>query len=131
MRVIIVFITRFGDLIGKVKELKKDGDSFTGEMSEDAVKQMLTFGGRRRDGSEAPTPADAKGSVKFWVKDGALAKYETHVSGKVSFGGNEMEIDRTATTEIKDVGTSKVEVPEEAEAKIASAPDAPAPAKKE
>ena len=40
-----------------------------------------------------------------------------------------MEIDRTATTEIKEVGTSKVEVPEEAKTKIASAPDAPAPAK--
>ena len=119
-----------GDLAGKVKELKKEGDSFSGDMTDEAVKQMLTMGGgRRRDGSEAPTPTDAKGSVKFWVKDGALAKYETHVSGKISFGGNEMEIDRTATTEIKEVGTSKVEVPEEAQKKIASAPDAPAPAK--
>jgi hypothetical protein len=119
-----------GDLAGKVKDLKKDGDSFSGDMTDEAVKQMLTFGGgRRRDGSEAPAPTDAKGSVKFWIKDGALAKFETHVSGKLSFGGNEMEIDRTATTEIKEVGTSKVEVPEEAQKKIASAPDAPAPPK--
>lgn len=118
------------DLAGKVKELKKDGETFAGNLTEAAVKEMMTMGGRRRDGAEAPTPTDAKGSVKFWVKDGVLTKYETHVSGKISFNGNEMNIDRTATTEIKEVGTSKVEAPEDAQKKINSAP-APAPAKQD
>ena len=115
------------DLAGKVKELKKDGDVFSGDLTEAALKEMLTMGGRRRDGSEAPTPTDAKGSVKFWIKDGVLTKYETTVSGKISFNDNEMKLDRTATTEIKEVGTSTVEVPEEAKKKIDSAP-APAAA---
>lgn len=114
------------DLAGKVKELKKDGDTLSGDLTEAAVKEMLTMGGRRRDGSEAPSPANAKGSVKFWIKDGVLAKYETQVSGTISFNGNEMNLDRTTTTELKEVGSSKLEVSEEAKKKLESAP-APAP----
>jgi hypothetical protein len=76
------------------------------------------MGGRRRDGSEAPAPTDAKGSVKFWLKDGAIAKMETHVSGKLSFNGNEMTIDRKSTTEIKDVGTTTLDVPEDVKSKL-------------
>ena len=115
------------DLAGKVKELKKEGDVLSGDLNEAALKEMLTMGGgRRRDGSEAPTPTDAKGSVKFWIKDGVLAKYETTVSGKITFNDNEMKLDRTATTEIKDVGTSTVEVSEETKKKLESVP-APEP----
>lgn len=106
------------DLVGKVKELKKDGDVLSGDLTEEAVKGLLTMGGRRPDGSEAPAPADAKGTVKFWLKDGALAKMETHVSGKLSFNGNEMTIDRTSTTEIKDVGATTLDVPEDAKKKL-------------
>lgn len=116
-----------GELAGKVKELKKDGDTLSGDLTDAAVKEMLTMGGgRRRDGSEAPSPTDAKGSVKFWIKDGVLTKYETQVSGKISFNDNEISLDRTTTTEFKDVGSSTVEAPEEAKKKIESAP-APAP----
>jgi hypothetical protein len=62
--------------------------------------------------------SEAKGSVKFWLKDGTLSKYETKVSGKINFNGNERDVDRTTTVEIKDVGTTKVEVPEEAKKKL-------------
>lgn len=106
------------ELVGKVKELKKEGDVLSGDLTDEAVKGLLTMGGRRRDGSEAPAPTDAKGTVKFWLKDGALAKMETHVSGKLSFNGNEMTIDRTSTTEIKDVGATTLEVPEDAKKKL-------------
>lgn len=106
------------ELAAQVKELKKDGDVLSGDLNEEAVKSLLSFRGPRRDGSEAPAPTDAKGTAKFWVKDGVLAKFETHVTGKVSFRDNEVEIDRTTTTEIKEVGSAKVEVPEEAKAKL-------------
>lgn len=106
------------EMVGKVKDLKKDGEVMVGDLTDEAVKGLLTMGGRRRDGSEAPAPTEAKGSVKFWMKDGALAKMETHVSGKLSVNGNEMKIDRTSTTEIKDVGTTTLEVPEEVKKKL-------------
>jgi hypothetical protein len=36
------------------------------------------------------------------------------VRGTINFGGNDVEVDRTTTIEIKDVGKTKVEVPEAA-----------------
>jgi hypothetical protein len=56
--------------------------------------------------------------VKFWVKDGVLSKYEIKVKGTVSFNGNDRDIDRTTTVEIKDIGATKIQVPEGAQKKL-------------
>ena len=88
----------------------------TGDLTEEGAKEMLSF--RPRGGGEAPTVSDAKGSVKFWLKDGALTKYEFKLKGKMDFGGNEFPNDRTTTVEIKDVNSTKVEVPEAAKKKL-------------
>lgn len=105
------------DLADKAKSLKKDGDAISGDLSDDGAKEFLTFG--RRPDSNRPGPKDAKGSVKFWVKDGQLTKYEYHVQGKVTGRDDqEMDVDRTVTTEIKSVGSTKVSVPDEAKKKL-------------
>jgi hypothetical protein len=85
-------------------------------LTEAGAKTLLTF--RPRNGGEGPTVTNATGSVKFWLKDGALAKYEFKVKGTVSFNGNDFENDRTTTVEIKDVGSTKIEVPDEAKKKL-------------
>jgi len=104
------------DLAGQTGELKKEGEAYTGDLTEDGAKAFLTFG--RRGGGEGPSVSNAKGSVKFWVKDGVLSKYELKVKGTVSFNGNERDVDRTTTVEIKDIGTTKLTVPEEAKKKL-------------
>ena len=109
--------TQVAELAAGTRELAKDGDAWAGDLTEDAAKTLLTFG-RRAGGGDGPSVSNAKASVKFWLKDGALSKYETKVSGKVTFNGNERDVDRTTTVEIKDVGTTKVEVPEEAKTKL-------------
>lgn len=105
------------ELAGKVQDLKQDGDSYDGELPEEAAKSLLMFGGRR-GGGNGPEISGAKASVKFWVKDGLLTKYETKVKGSISFNGNDRDIDRTTVIEIKDVGSTKIAVPEEAEKKM-------------
>jgi len=40
------------------------------------------------------------------------------VQGKVTAGDREMDINRTMTTEIKDVGSTKLEIPADANAKM-------------
>jgi hypothetical protein len=105
------------DLVGKVKELKKSDDSYSGELTEAGVKELLTRFPRRA-GADAPSPTDAKGTAKFWVKDGVLSKYEYNVQGTMEFNNNEVKVNRTTTVEIKDVGTTKVEVPEDAKKKL-------------
>jgi phosphate-selective porin len=52
------------------------------------------------------------------VKDGALAKYEFKLKGKIKFGDNEFPNDRTTTVEIKDLNNTKVEVPEAVRKKL-------------
>lgn len=104
------------DLAAKAKDLKKADDAVSGDLTAEGVKEMLTR--FRRPGGEAPAPTDPKGTVKFWIKDGVVSKYEYRVQGSMSFNGNDVTIDRTTTVEIKDVGTTKVEVSEEAKKKI-------------
>ena len=104
------------DLVADAKELKKEGDEYSGELTEDGAKNLLTF--RRRAGGDGPNVTNPKGSVKFWVKDGVLTKYEFKVQGKVDFNGNDVDVDRTTTVEIKGVGTTKVDVAEEAKKKM-------------
>lgn len=110
------------DLVAEAKELKEEGGAYVGELTEEGVKARLAFGGRGRRGGDAqgqgPQVSGAKGSVKFWVQGGVLVKYEYTVQGKVTFGDREIDMNRTATVEIKDIGSTKVEVPEDARKKL-------------
>jgi hypothetical protein len=106
------------ELAGAVKELTQDGDTLSGDMTEDGVKSQFRFG----------SLTDAKGSVKFWMKDGQLAKYEFKLAGKANFNGNDVDVDRDTTIEITDVGATKIEVPADAKAKLEPAPAAAAAA---
>jgi len=104
-------------LAGKAAELKKESDGlYSGDMKPDAAKELFALLGRRA--SEAP---EAKGSMKFWIKDGSLSKYEFVVGGKIKVGGEdkrEVAISRTTTVEIKNVGSTTVSLPEDAKKKL-------------
>ena len=81
------------------------------------VKEVL---GRLRRGGQSPEPIQPKGWVKFWIKDGALVKYEFNVQARVLVGQDEreVEINRTTTVELKDVGKTQVAVSDEAKKKL-------------
>ena len=87
--------------------------------TEDGAKARMTFGrGGPGGAGNGPTISDAKGSAKFWITDGVLTKYELNVQGKIDFNGNGIDRNTTTTTEIKDVGKTKVEAPDEAKKKV-------------
>jgi hypothetical protein len=107
------------ELAGETQDLKKGTNGISGDLTEDGAKSLLSFRPRGRNGGgNAPEISNAKGSVTFWIKDGKLAKYQTHVSGTVSFNGNDRDIDRTTTVEISDVGSTKISVPDDAKKKL-------------
>jgi hypothetical protein len=107
------------DFADKAQELKKDGDAYSGQLTEEVAKsQIITGSGRGLGGPNAPQITDAKGSVKFWVQDGVLTRYQIKVQAKMSIMGNQRDVNRTITVEIKDVGSTKVQVPEDAMKKI-------------
>ena len=110
--------TEAAALSSKAKELKAADGAVSGELKEDATKELLVFGGRRREGQEPPKIENPKGSVKFWLTNGIPAKFETHVQGKVTAGERDMDVDRVTTVDIKEVGTTKLELPAEAKEKL-------------
>jgi hypothetical protein len=102
------------ELVAQVKELTAGTNGISGDLTEDGAKALLTM----RRGGGTPTIANPKGSVTFWIADGKLTKYQFHATGTVSFNGNDREVDRTTTTEIKDIGTTKIEISDAAKKKL-------------
>jgi len=119
--------TAITDLLADVKSLKDDNGVLVGDLTDDGAKGNLMPFGRRRGGAPGggpggpgggggftpPEPTGAKGSVKFWIKDGMVTKYEMKNSGNMSFGGNDIAINRTTTVEFSEVGSTKVDAPAE------------------
>jgi len=106
-------------LVADTKTLTAGANGITGDLTDDGAKSRLMFRGfRPPGGGDGPTVTNPKGSVTFWVTDGKLTKYQVHVTGTVSFNGNDRDIDRTTTVEIKDIGSTKIQVPEGAQKKL-------------
>jgi hypothetical protein len=106
------------DLVGAVKELKEADGAYAGELSEEKLKELILLATRRREGQTPPEMKGIKGSAKFWLKEGALTKYEFNVQGKITAGERELDINQTIAVEIKDVGATKIEMPDEAKAAL-------------
>jgi hypothetical protein len=110
------------DLASKSKEITKADDAYQADLTEEGAKELLSFrggrGGNNQGQGQGPQVSNPKGNVKFWTKDGQLSKYQYHLTGSMSFNGNDFDIDRTTTVEIKDVGSTKVEVPADAKGKV-------------
>jgi hypothetical protein len=104
------------DIAGKTKDIAKTDDVYAGDLTEEGAKSLMTMGGRR--GGAAPAISNAKGSVKFWIKDGVITKYVLKVSGTRTRNGEDTDFERTTTVEIKDIGTTKIAVPDEAKNKM-------------
>ncbi len=69
---------------------------------------------RKFIGGPGPKLVESKGSTSYWFKDGMVEKTETVLFFKWTFGGSENTELRTITTTYKDIGTTKVVVPQEA-----------------
>jgi hypothetical protein len=104
-------------LANAAQELKAGTNGISGDLTEAGAKELLTFR-RRGNGGDDPTVTNPKGSVTFWITDGKLTKYQYHVAGTVSFNGNDRDVDRTTTVEIKDVGTTTIAVSDDAKKKL-------------
>jgi hypothetical protein len=113
---------QFLELLEGSPEIKAGPDGvLAGELSEEALKKLMTFGRPREGGQGPPLPKDAKGSCSFWTKDGMIIKCQTKLQATfTSPDGEERKFASTSTVEIKDVGVTKVEAPAEAKQKLES-----------
>lgn len=103
------------ELIANAREIKASNDGWTIELTEQGAKNLLSFGPSRQDG---PQVSNAKGSATLTAKDGAIAKLEYKLEGTMKFGDQDTDVGRKVVVEIKDVGTTKVQAPPDAIAKI-------------
>lgn len=90
-------------LAGAVTAFKKDGEVYSGKLTEYGAKALL--------GDDGGAVTNSSGSVKFWITDGDLTQYEFKVKGTVTANGADQDISRDATVEINHVGTTKVTMP--------------------
>ena len=109
-------------LVEKSKDLKAGGAGvIAGVLSDEGAKEFALMGrGGRPGGQTPPEPKNAKGSVQFWLKEGQVQKIRLKVSATMTVNGEDRDMVRTTTWEIRDVGTTTVEVPAEAKKHLGS-----------
>ena len=130
-------VAQLTDLAGKLQNLKKTDQGFSADILPDAAKNLFTF---RLPGQPATQKAaldqsdkvqtvvlqstamqqmtvkDPRGTLNVVMKDGSISKFEIHLAGTISLNEKDQPTDRTTITEIKDVGTTRITVPEDAKA---------------
>jgi hypothetical protein len=116
------------ELVDQLADIKKTDDSYTADLTADQAKELLTFRRRRNSNFPPPQVANQKGTVKYWIKNGVLTKTQVHVTGTVTFNDNDNDVDRTTTVDFNDIGSTKIDVPAEARAKLLADKPAPPPA---
>jgi hypothetical protein len=104
------------NILDKVQNLKKSDGYYVGDLQPADAKTLVIYGGSRAggggDGTRSASPVSAA-AVSFWVEDGALSKYSTRVTVHFTDNGAPIENTQVTTVEIKDVGTTKMDVPDE------------------
>ena len=112
-------------LLSHKEKIEKNGDVFSGDLPESVAKKLFEGSERRSGKAEAAERKAvrkeanaARGNVTLWTKEGVVTKYEIRLIGKIDLDGKEAEVMRTRTIEIKDIGTTKIDVPEKARRKL-------------
>ncbi len=114
--------------VASLQNIQKTDDGFSADLSDDAAKKLLMFRPRRQaaattnpdDNNAAPQidVSDAKATMGLKIADGSVSQIQLHTTGTISFNGNDRDIDRTTTTDISNVGSTTIDIPAEAKAKL-------------
>lgn len=112
-------LTKLADMSKDLKAV--EAGIVSGELSEEGAREFARMGNSGRAGGQTPPdPKNPKGSVQFWLKEGQVQKIRLRISATLNFDGEDRDMVRTTTWEIRDVGTTTVEVPAEAKKRLGS-----------
>lgn len=106
-------------IIGSHKDLVVDGDLVTGTLTDLGAQLLLV-----RDGQSEIMPLRAAGTFKIWLRGGMVARYQVSLEGALNVntprsGRVTLNVHQRTLTELREIGTAKVDVPELARAKLA------------
>jgi len=113
----------------KAKDLKAADGSITGELPEELARELASFGRRPRGGGAGGPggpggfgPSNAKGWIKVKLTDGQITKAILEIESEMRApDGGTQTINSITTTEIKNLGTTQIDVPAGVKAKLAKA----------
>ena len=108
-----------GRIASRLDNLRADGSEFVAQLSGGEVNNVISplyslDAIRIRGVSET----GAKATIKFWITAGVLTKYQVHATGTMTRGGDATPVDLTVTVDFRDIGTTKVSLPEQARKKL-------------
>jgi hypothetical protein len=97
--------------------LEADTETASGTLSNLGAQLLLV-----RDGQHEITPIAASGSFKLWFRDGLVTRYQLKLEGTLSVqtpkGRTHVRVTQTSSTQIRDVGSTRFDVPAEAVARL-------------
>jgi len=106
-----------GVIVSSGTDLRADGDVLTGSLTELGAQLLLV-----RDGQPEITPEQGAGTFTIWMRAGMVQRYQVRLKGvlaiKIGLGTKRVTVNQTTLTVIRDVGTTRVEVPAEARRKL-------------
>lgn len=104
-------------IVGSHTSFVLEGDTVTGVLTDLGAQLLLV-----RDGQKAITPLKAAGTFKLWLQNGAVVKYQVRLEGLLSVESNgirrEIVVQQRTDTAIRDVGTTVVDVPDQARLRL-------------
>ncbi len=106
-----------GVIVSSHQDWIVDADGVSGTLTDLGAQLLLV-----RDGQKEIEPRRAAGTFKLWIRGGIVTKYQVKLEGVLSVvtkaGRKNIEVHQTVNTVLKDVGTTRVEVPDEARRKL-------------
>ncbi len=106
-----------GVIVSSHDDLKVDGDTVTGTLTEYGAALLLVH-----DGDKKIVPRQASGTFTLWIRDGIVTRYQVKLAGVISapteYGRKNFEVHQTMNTSVKDIGTTEVDVPDDAKRKL-------------
>jgi hypothetical protein len=123
---------RVDELLDHLANLKSSDGAVSGDLTDEAVNALVTlddnsiaFRGSLDEHLDFKLPKPegngavvTNGCVRFWIKDGALAKVECQIRGVVTKETDKTAVDITDAIEFTDIGTTAVSPPDEAAEKL-------------
>lgn len=103
----------FADLLGKATGHRLENGAVVADLSEEAIRELL-LKGIPRFGRQPPTIRGAKGSIAFVLADEQLSRVTLDLAGSLELSSNSISLDRIVTTNFRDVGSARVDIPLEA-----------------
>jgi hypothetical protein len=102
-------------IIGGYTTLRSAGNTFAGELTEAGAALFL-----RSFAQPRVHVRRAGGSFRCWIENGVVVRYEVQITATVNLPGdrNQLPVSWTISTEITDIGTTRLTVPAAVRAKL-------------